>query len=199
MRIRKRSQLIVPIRDRRSGRRIVTRRNILVALAVCILAFVGITMHSELRQRSESYGRLFGDQVPVAPVAPTAAASIVTEGPAAAPRAAADSRDSVADVSGIDDRTHADPMLLATSSREQLLGVPSSPAASSPTASSSSQPSASPSGAPALVAGAPASVPTATTTRGGAGRIAIVGGADGVKLVQEANDRPLLGGGIFRQ
>ncbi|MCU1349946.1 MAG: hypothetical protein JWO56_2976 [Acidobacteria bacterium] len=166
---RKRTDLIVPIHDRRRGRRILTTRNVLGCAIVAILAFAAITIRSEMHKPSGDYGRLFGEQVTVAPAAPTAPASIVTEGPPA-----------------VNDQTAADPMLLSAGAREQYLGVkpPAATAASPP--------------APTFVPDAPVqSAPQPTTA--GPGRVTIVGGTDGVKLVRENTNRRVLAGGIFKQ
>jgi len=47
----RRRDLIVPIHDRRKGRRILTLRNFGIAMAVCFVAFIAITLHSEMRGR----------------------------------------------------------------------------------------------------------------------------------------------------
>jgi hypothetical protein len=162
-----RSDLIVPIRDRRQSRRILTKRNVLITLGVAILAFAGITIHSEMQRPSDSYGRLFGDRVTVEPPAAPRPVAVVTEGE-------------------VHDETAADPMLVSSGAGEQILGVHPKPAAAP---------------APALVPPQPAPI-TAASLAAPAGEhahVAIVGGAEGVKLVQQNGDRPVLSGGIFKQ
>jgi hypothetical protein len=108
-----RSDLIVPIRDRRKSRRILTKRNVLVTFGIGILAFAGITIRSEMQHPSGSYGRLFGEQVTVAPAAATQTVAVVTEGE-------------------VHDTTAADPMLVSAGAGEQILGVNRPPAAPIP-------------------------------------------------------------------
>lgn len=163
-----RRDLIVPIRDRRQSRRILTKRNVLGTLGVGILAFAVITIRSEMHHPSGSYGRLFGEQVTVEPAAPRQPVTVVTEGT-------------------VHDATAADPMLVSSGAREQILGVQPQPAAPAP----------APAFVPEPVAVAPASI--AATGDGEHARVAIVGGADGVKLVQQHGDQPVLSGGIFKQ
>jgi hypothetical protein len=88
----------------------------------------------------------------------------------------------------VPDQTAADPMLVSAGAREQILGVNPQPAAA---------PAPAPTYAPEPAPIAPASV--AANGDGEHARVAIVGGADGVKLVQQDGKRPLLGGGIFKQ
>jgi len=170
---RKRTDLIVPIRDRRRGRRILTTRNVLGAAVVAILAFTAITIRSQLRKPTGDYGRLFGQQVSATPAVATAPASIVMEGPA----------------SSVSDQTAADPMLLSGSARDQYLGVhPQEPAAT---------PAAAPSAPGFVPVPAPAN-PAPQSAAGSPEHVTIVGGADGVKLVRKPADHPVLGGGIFK-
>lgn len=164
-----RRDLIVPIHDRRKSRRYLTTRNVLIAFGVAILAFAAITIRSEMHHPSGSYGRLFGEQVRVDP-RPAAPVAVVTEG-------------------NVPDQTAADPMLVSAGAREQILGVNPAPAAAAPAPAPAYVPQAAPI-APASVTGDP---------NGDHARVAIVGGADGVTLVQQGDKRPVLGGGIFKQ
>jgi hypothetical protein len=161
-----RRDLIVPIRDRRQSRRILTKRNVLGTLGAFILAFAAITIRSELHHPSGTYGRLFGEQVQSDAPAVAQPVAVVTEGT-------------------VPDQTAADPMLVSSGAREQILGVNPQPAAPAP--------AFVPDPAPI----APASI--AAPGDGEHARVAIVGGAEGVTLVQKSGDRPVLSGGIFKQ
>ena len=77
----------------------------------------------------------------------------------------------------VPEETHADPMLLSGAAREQYLGVDERPVAFEPTV-------------------AAAIAPPTVTARDG--RVAIVGDANGVAVVQEQRRRPTLSGGIFK-
>ena len=106
--MRHRPDLIVPIRDRRQRRRILTLKNFRWVFLVIISFFLGITIQSDLRHPAGSgYGRLFGKQVSgqiaVTPKKP----DVITE-------------------SAIEDQKAADPLLLSAAAREQYLGVTTS-------------------------------------------------------------------------
>jgi hypothetical protein len=95
--------LIVPIRDRRQRRRILTIKNCAMTMLGVAVVFASISIYSASRRgKADDYGRLFGSQVG----APTRDVSrnieVVHEG-------------SVADQSA------PDPMLAAPAAREQLL------------------------------------------------------------------------------
>lgn len=80
------------------------------------------------------------------------------------------------------DASHADPMLVAPAAREQwLLGDPQEPAAVTMTA--------------LPTAGTRAETAVAT----GETRVAIVGGTEGVTIVQQTRRQPVLAGGFGRQ
>ena len=100
------TELIVPIRDRRRGKRILTLKNLRNVTLVAVALFVALTVVSEVRKPKleGNYGRLFGEQVAVPTPEVQRTPQIVTEGPIA-------------------DQDHADPMLLAPAAREQYLGV----------------------------------------------------------------------------
>jgi hypothetical protein len=159
-----RPDLIVPVRDRRQHRRIVTLRNIGYACLVLIALFAIVTVRSEMRHgpAEGDYGRLTRREIP--PTPRTAPLEVVTE---AAP---------------VDDRTAADPLLVAPAVRSQRFlesGVATTmtPVVSSPE--------------PSQVAFAPRA--------NSHSRVAIVGGADGVATVGTAPQHvEKLRGGIFR-
>lgn len=89
--------------ERRQHRRIVTVRNFSIAFAVTVLAFMAITIRSEMRgSKTRSYGRLYEKQI-VADVKQKPV-EVVREVPPAVP-----------------DQTHADPMLVEPMNREQWL------------------------------------------------------------------------------
>jgi hypothetical protein len=97
-----RPDLIVPIRDRRRRRRIVTLKNFGILMAVLAVAFVAISIRSEMRGLTpHDYGRLFRREVPP-PVEPKPM-EVVKE---AAP---------------VDDQTRADPTLVEPMVRSQWL------------------------------------------------------------------------------
>lgn len=156
----RRPDLIVPIRDRRRRKRYLTLRNFRNASLVALIAFVAITIRSEMRGPAPNeYGRLYERELPRLELAEKPV-EVVKEAP-------------VAPV--VADQTHADPLLLEPLGREQwLYGDPSQP--------SSVQP----------MPRAEASVASGETS------VAIVGGADGVAVVQRERRRPVLSGGFGR-
>jgi hypothetical protein len=94
--------LIVPIKDRRQSRRILTIKNCAMTMLGIAVVFASISIYSESRRGTAGdYGRLFGTQVG-APNHVTSNAAIVQEGTVA-------------------DQTAPDPMLVAPAAREQLL------------------------------------------------------------------------------
>jgi hypothetical protein len=100
-----RPDLIVPIRDRRQRRRILTLKNLgKVALGMFIF-FAGLTMQSNYRKTDTNgdYGRLLGKQVSSQVALEPKKPDIVTV--------------------PIQDQTAADPLLVAPAAREQWLGV----------------------------------------------------------------------------
>jgi hypothetical protein len=114
--MRTKPDLIVPIRDRRRGRRILTIRNFGIVLAVSAVLFALLTVTSELRRpKAGEYGRLVAREVPNAPIQPQTR-EIVAEAP-------------------VPDETAADPTLITSQARAQYLGVeqvPVQPAAALP-------------------------------------------------------------------
>ncbi|HEV7427901.1 MAG TPA: hypothetical protein VGQ46_16215 [Thermoanaerobaculia bacterium] len=94
--------LIVPIRDRRQRRRILTIRNCAIAMLSLAVIFAAISIYNDHRSApAGEYGRLFGSQVPVNAPA-RRKLDVVTEAPVNAGGA-------------------SDPMLVAPAAREQLL------------------------------------------------------------------------------
>ncbi|HEV7767175.1 MAG TPA: hypothetical protein VGQ76_19395 [Thermoanaerobaculia bacterium] len=102
--------LIVPIRDRRQGKRIVTVRNFGIATIAFLVLFAVITIRSEMRgSGSASYGRLVERELPKVEHKPV---EIVREA-----------------VPAIEtEQAHADPMLTAPMAREQFLREQVAPA-----------------------------------------------------------------------
>ncbi|HEX6098221.1 MAG TPA: hypothetical protein VF432_17975 [Thermoanaerobaculia bacterium] len=99
----RRPDLIVPIRDRRRRKRILTLKNFGIVTAVLLIAFVAISIRSEMRGlRPGDYGRLFGREVP-APVEPKPMEVVREEPPA------------------VTDQTQADPTLVEPMARSQWL------------------------------------------------------------------------------
>lgn len=95
--------LIVPIRDRRQGRRILTIKNCAIAMLAVAVVFASISIYNEARRgKGGDYGRLFGSQVPTANETATRKNDVIREGPVA-------------------DQSAPDPMLVAPAAREQVL------------------------------------------------------------------------------
>jgi hypothetical protein len=109
--MRNRPDLIMPIRDRRRCKRVLTLknfRNFALGIAVLLLA---VTIQSDLRHlKPGQYGRLFSKQVPSQPEIAPRKIEVVREAPP------------------VPDQTAADPLLLASAAREQYLGVNTPPA-----------------------------------------------------------------------
>jgi hypothetical protein len=99
----RRPDLIVPIRDRRARKRILTLRNFGWAALAGVLLFAGLTIESSMRNPKSDgeYGRLFGKQVSV-PELTKSEPDVVKEAP-------------------VPDQTAADPMLLDAAARGQML------------------------------------------------------------------------------
>jgi hypothetical protein len=95
--------LIVPIRDRRQRRRILTIRNCAISMLSVAVIFATISIYNEARRTpAGEYGRLFGSQVPATNTAISRNVDVIEEAP-------------------VDDQRAADPMLVAPAAREQLL------------------------------------------------------------------------------
>lgn len=167
------TQLIVPIRDRRTSRRIVTLKNFgRVAIALAVL-FVGLTIQSEMRHHGAvaEYGRLFGTQVNRDEKLAKPKYDVVKEAPVA-------------------DQTAADPLLMEPAARAQQFGI-------------GLDPIAPPAAAPAdTTASGDAFAPRTAVLKGStnANGVSIVGGSGGVTIVKGGDQqRPTLSGGIFKQ
>jgi len=95
--------LIVPIRDRRQRRRILTIKNCALTMLSLAVVFASISIYSEARRgKAGDYGRLFGTQVGAPNRGVARNLEVVQEGPVA-------------------DQSAPDPMLTAPAAREQLL------------------------------------------------------------------------------
>ena len=153
-----RPDLIVPIRDRRQRKRVLTLKNFGIFLAVLAVAFLAISIRSEMRGLGPSeYGRLFRKEVP--PPVEAKPMEVVSEAPTVA------------------DQTHADPTLVEPMARSQWLVDEAATTTTTPLET------------PTVV--------NAAAVRG-AGDVTIVGGADGVTVVQRERRRPVLSGGFGR-
>jgi len=105
--MKRRPDLIVPIRDRRRRKRILTLKNFGYAAIAMVVLFAAVTIQSDLRHpKAGTYGRLFGKQVSGQPEVVPQKMEVVREAPVA-------------------DETAADPLLLAPAAREQYLGIDS--------------------------------------------------------------------------
>lgn len=105
--MKQRPNLMVPIRDRRQRKRVLTLKNFgKVSLALAIV-LVGITIVSDLGHKANGdYGRLFGKQVSRQTEIARKPPDVIREAPPV-----------------VVDQTAADPMLIAPAAREQYLGV----------------------------------------------------------------------------
>jgi hypothetical protein len=94
--------LIVPIRDRRQHRRLLTIKNVAVTMLSIAAVVAAMSIYSESRRGpAGEYGRLLGTQV-AGPNVAARKVDVVHEGPVA-------------------DQAAPDPMLVAPAAREQLL------------------------------------------------------------------------------
>jgi hypothetical protein len=95
--------LIVPIRDRRQRRRILTVRNCAISMLSFAVIFAAISIYNEARHApAGEYGRLFVSQVPATSSTIPRNVDVIKEAP-------------------VDDQRTADPMLVAPAAREQIL------------------------------------------------------------------------------
>jgi hypothetical protein len=157
--LRRKPDLIVPIRDRRQHKRYLTLRNVFFTSVALMVVFAGITIRSEMEPKSrDTLGDLVRRQMPEVDAKPV---EVVRE---AAP--------------AVVDQTAADPMLVAPAAREQWLRDGS-------TTTITPEPGITP-------------VVTANVRPGTESRIAIVGGPEGVSVVQQRKRRPTLAGGFGR-
>lgn len=98
-----RPDLIVPIRDRRQHKRYLTLRNLAIGSAVAFVAFIAVSIYSEVRRPAPNdYGRL-ARKLPDPPAA-TRNVEVVRE------------------TSSITDQSAADPTLVQPMARAQWLG-----------------------------------------------------------------------------
>ena len=95
--------LMVPIRDRRRRRRVLTLKNFGRVLLGVTIFFAGLTMQSDFRhsKTENEYGRLFGKQVSSQTAIEPKKLDVITV--------------------PIEDQTAADPLLVAAAAREQYL------------------------------------------------------------------------------
>jgi hypothetical protein len=101
--LRRRPDLIVPIRDRRQRKRYLTLKNFGWSMLALALLFLAITIRSELRGRTPGeFGRLF--QREIATDLEQKPVEVVREAPAP-----------------VDDATHPDPLLVEPAARAQWL------------------------------------------------------------------------------
>ena len=158
---RSRNELIVPVRDRRQRRRILTLKNFAIVAAVGVAALAGITIEANLRNpKTEDYGRLYGNRIVQQTPPVERKVDIIQEGT-------------------INDAIAADPTLVAAQARAQILtGEADAP----------------------LTQTTPATPPQPAAMLGhdSAGRLVVVGGPEGVTLVQKDSTKPVLGGGFGR-
>jgi len=151
-----RTDLIVPIRDRRQGKRYLTLKNFGYAVLAAVVIFVGISIRSEMRGTGPAnYGRLVDREMP---------------------KVEQKSMEVVRETPTVDtEQTHADPMLIEPMAREQWLHDQ----------------------AAAPVVDVPPRAAASMAT--GATDVVIVGGPEGVKIVQRERRKPTLTGGFGRQ
>lgn len=130
----RKSDLIVPMHDRRKRRRILTLKNFGIAMAILMAAFTIISIRSELDHRNQhgSYGRLLDRRLEKVEVPEPKPVEVVGETTAVA------------------DQSAPDPMLLDPLAREQWLRVDEPQAAR---ATSVAYPAASTDGDLAIVGG----------------------------------------------
>lgn len=94
-----------PERDRRRRRRILTKRNVGITILVLVLAFMVISIWSEVSDKARfGKGRLYSSRTKIPELAPRAPYEVVPEQEISSSRG-------------------ADPLLLESSRREQILGV----------------------------------------------------------------------------
>jgi hypothetical protein len=162
--------LIVPIRDRRQRRRILTIRNCAISMLSVAVIFASISIYNEARRApTGEYGRLFGSQVPATNTTISRNVDVINEGP-------------------VDDQRAADPMLVAPAAREQLLLANTNvPVAATPKPAPPPVPVTSPS-AIGNVSG------HGTTIVGDGNGVAVVR-----PTTTSTAARPVLSGGIFKQ
>lgn len=177
-----RSDLIVPIHDRRKDVRVLTLRNFGLALLVAVVVFAGLEAASHLRApQSGDFGRLYQRHIGAHPVEASRAPEVVSEAP-------------------VPDQTAADPLLVSGAVRSRYLETtaiaPVSASGALPCPAGDSRCSADGETFGSLSS-------TQDPARAGhlrSGGVAIVGDAHGVSIATPAKDAgPKLSGGIFRR
>ncbi len=162
--------LIVPIRDRRQRRRILTIKNCAITMLSLAVVFAVISIYSEARRgKGGDYGRLFGTQVGNASRGVSRNLEVVHEG-------------------SVDDQSAPDPMLVAPAGREQLLMAKSNV---DPTPATTSEVSAP----PRTIVVVPANAKAHGTTIVGDGNGIVVAKPTATSTA----GRPVLTGGIFKE
>lgn len=163
---RRRPDLIVPIHDRRKHRRFVTLRNFRNTLLVFAVFFVALTVASELRKPVSG---AYGRLVQGELQTDVAQKPVEVVQEAPPP---------------VSDQTGADPMLLEPAARSQYLRElnTNAPAPVAPIAAARADTLATPAYEPPPVRGE--------------NDIAVVGGAEGVTVVQRSHGKPVLSGGF---
>lgn len=156
---RRNPDLVVPIRDRRRRKRLLTVRNVTGAIIALLVVFAAITIRSELRDKPADE-RLWSRTI--VPVEQKPVEVVREETPE------------------IEDHMAADPMLVAPAAREQWLHD-----------------------APMTASAAPVDErrldPAMTRQEGAGSRVVIVGGPEGVAVVQRERREPVLRGGFGRE
>src|SRR3954453_21992214 len=161
--------LIVPIRDRRQRRRILTIKNCAITMLSLAVVFASISIYNEARRApAGEYGRLFGSQVPPANETISRKVDVIKEGP-------------------VDDQRAADPMLVAPAAREQLLLANTNAPAPAPVPVTAAVPVT----APAAIGNVSGH---GTTIVGDGNGVAVVRTS-----TTSTAARPVLSGGIFKQ
>lgn len=168
--------LVVPIRDRRQGVRILTLKNFWRALVVAVVGFGLVDLGLHLRHSSsDDYGRLVQKEIGHPAVVARRAPAVVVAEP-------------------VPDQQSADPFLVGPAAREQYLGTP---APLQPVTASATNVAAVDSGAIELQRADKAEA--GVTPRGAGKHVSIVGDQSGVSIATTAKrDVPKLSGGIFR-
>lgn len=174
-------------RDRRQRRRYMTRRNVLIALAVVVSVFVIVSIASEFRAPGSGHGRLYMKRTKIIETAPhQKPVPTIVEAPVPS------------------NARGFDPMSVDAARREQYLGVPTSTAISNENILSAPIPGSDvmvptdlPTSAPlsggfmrdgevAPVPSEPAmSIPAPAKVEGGESKVIITHGADGVVLLKK--------------
>lgn len=156
--MRSQRDLIVPIRDRRQRRRIVTLKNFRNVSIAALLIFMAITIYSETRgPRAGDYGRLYSSEMPAREVAKQGV-EVVQEA-ATAPAVA--------------DESHADPTLVEPMARAQWLAANASEPRSQQPVSATIVPPPTTRGGDVTIVGGPEGV---TVVRGERKRAVLKGG-----------------------